>query len=101
MSLEKYIRFSLLLFVLVGIEDKSILYGNITNMITERTGSDFAVDLLEDLGLLEEDSVIKCGTPLDTLTHYLSTKLAIGKFIIIFHSVNIMLLTEGENKLYL
>ncbi|XP_045474801.1 alpha-aminoadipic semialdehyde synthase, mitochondrial [Harmonia axyridis] len=64
---------------LLGIEDRSILYDNITNMITERTGSDSAVDLLEDLGLLEENGVIKCGTPLDTLTQYLSTKLALDK----------------------
>ncbi|KAK9873152.1 hypothetical protein WA026_021385 [Henosepilachna vigintioctopunctata] len=78
---------------LLGIEDNSILYDNITNIISERTGSEFAVDLLEDLGLLDDNSIVKCGTPLDTLTHYLSTKLELGKnerdIVILRHELKI------------
>ncbi|KAL3270243.1 hypothetical protein HHI36_009299 [Cryptolaemus montrouzieri] len=78
---------------LLGIEDNSILYDNITNIIAERTGSDFAVDLLEDLGLLEDHGIVKCGTPLDTLTYYLSTKLALEKherdLVILRHELGI------------
>lgn len=47
--------------------------------ISEETGSDYAVEVLEELGLLDDKSVVKCGSPLDTITHYLSLKLALGK----------------------
>lgn len=64
----------------MGLEDANIFYDNLKNKISERTGTDTAVDILEELGLLDEVKVVKCGTPLDTLTHYLATKLPVGKF---------------------
>lgn len=63
---------------LLGLEDTNIFYENLKSLITERTNSDNAVECLESLGLLEECGVVKMGTPLDTLTHYLSTKLKLG-----------------------
>lgn len=74
------ITWRMLICHLLGLEDHNIFYDNLKSQITERTGSEFAVDLLEELGLLEEKAVIKCGSPLDTLTHYLSTRLFFGKF---------------------
>lgn len=41
----------------------------------ERVNSEERVKAIEDLGLLEEDLVLKLNTPLDTLSHYLSNKL--------------------------
>nr|XP_023029105.1 alpha-aminoadipic semialdehyde synthase, mitochondrial isoform X2 [Leptinotarsa decemlineata] len=79
---------------LLGLEDSNIFYDNLKSKITERTGTETAVDVLEELGLLEEKSVVKCGTPLDTLTHYLSTKLALEKderdIIILRHDVGVL-----------
>lgn len=68
-----------LICYLLGVEDTNIFYDNLKNKIFERTNTEMAVDLLEDLGLLDEKGVVKCSSPLDTLTHYLSTKLAFGK----------------------
>lgn len=65
---------------LLGLNDDNIFYDNLKSKIVEKTGCGFAVDVLEELGLLENSGVVKCGTPLDTLTHYLSKKLAFGKF---------------------
>lgn len=52
-----------------------------------------AVDCLENLGLLDESGVVKMGTPLDTLTHYLATRLALEKYerdiVILRHDVGI------------
>lgn len=73
------ITWRMLICNLLGLENHNIFYDNLKNQIVERTGSEFAVDLLEDLGLLDDHGIIKCGSPLDTLTHYLSTKLALGK----------------------
>lgn len=64
---------------LLGFEDSNIFYENLKNRIVERTGTDLSVDVLEELGLLDEVKVVKCGTPLDTLTYYLSKRLVLGK----------------------
>ncbi|KAL1495088.1 hypothetical protein ABEB36_010561 [Hypothenemus hampei] len=70
-----------LICTLLGVEDANIFYGNLTMHISERTGSDYAVDVLEELGLLEDTNVVKCGSPLDSLTHYLSSRLTLGTCI--------------------
>lgn len=78
---------------LLGLEDTDMFYDNLKNKITERTGSEYAVDILEELGLLDDAGVVKMDTPLDTLTHYLSTKLALGKderdLVILRHEIGI------------
>lgn len=79
---------------LLDVGDTNIFYDNLKTKITERTNSDYAVDLLEDLGLLDDDVyVIKMGSPLDTLTHYLSTRLAYNKnerdLVILRHEIGI------------
>lgn len=70
---------------LLGFEDSNIFYENLKNRIMERTGTDLSVDVLEELGMLEEIKVAKCGTPLDTLTHYLSKRLPLGKFVLLVY----------------
>lgn len=66
---------------MLGLNDDNIFYDNLKSKIVERTQSEFAVEVLEELGLLDSSGVVKCGTPLDTLTHYLSNKLALGKSV--------------------
>ncbi|KAF2879699.1 hypothetical protein ILUMI_26475 [Ignelater luminosus] len=84
---------------LLEFQDCSIMFENLKTRIAEHTGSDFAVELLEELGLLDDVGVIKCGSPLDTLTHYLSTKLNLDKderdLVILRHEIGI---AWPENK---
>lgn len=87
------ITWRMLICNLLGIEDNSIFYDNLVNVINERTDSEGSVELLEELGLLEDKNIVKCNTPLDTLTHYLSTRLELGKnerdLVILRHEVGI------------
>lgn len=82
-----------LLSHILGFEDLSLLHDNLKQKITERTGTEFAVELLEELELLEDKMVIKCDTPLDTLTHYLANRLALGPnerdLVVLRHDVGI------------
>lgn len=64
---------------LLGLHTDDIIYENMKTKIAEHAGSEYAVELLEELGLLDDVGVIKHGSPLDTLTHFLSTKLNVGK----------------------
>ncbi|CAH1999537.1 unnamed protein product [Acanthoscelides obtectus] len=79
---------------LLGLEDDTILLGNLRSKIVERTGSEFSVELLEELGLLDDKLVVKKGTPLDTLTHYLTSKLSLEKderdLVILRHDIGIL-----------
>lgn len=57
--------------------DTDIFYENLRHRLAEQIGVN--VDGLESLGLLEDTPIIKLGTPLDTLSHYLSKRLAFSK----------------------
>ncbi len=64
---------------MLGQIDTNIFYENLKNMILKEFDGDFdQVDAIEGLGLLEEVPVFKLGSPLDTLSHFLSKKLAFG-----------------------
>ncbi len=54
-----------------------MFYENLRTRLAERIG--VSPDGLENLGLLEDTQIIKLGTPLDTLSHYLSKRLAFSK----------------------
>lgn len=58
---------------MLGLSDSDIFYENLRNKLAERIGNS---DGIESLGLLEDVPVVKLGTPLDTLCHYLSKRLA-------------------------
>lgn len=86
---------------LLGLNDDNIFYDNLKSKIVERTGCDFTVEILEELGLLDNSGVVKCGTPLDTLTYYLSNKLALGIFnsqIEIYIKFNDRILLTGKDE---
>jgi alpha-aminoadipic semialdehyde synthase len=57
--------------------DPSIFYENLKTQVAQCVGAG-RVSAIESLGLLEEDLVLKLGTPLDSLSHFLSIKLSIG-----------------------
>lgn len=63
----------------MGNVDPNIFYDNLRNVILkEFEGDSDQLDAVEGLGLLEEVPVFKVDTPLDTLSHFLSKKLAFG-----------------------
>lgn len=64
---------------LLGMTDCSILHENLRQRLAEQIG--VKADGLESLGLLDDTQIVKCGTPLDTLSYYLSKRLAFGKFL--------------------
>jgi alpha-aminoadipic semialdehyde synthase len=53
-----------------------ILLSNLKNLIYERVGNEFRVEAIEKLGLLEDEPIAKLNTPIDTMTYFLSKKLA-------------------------
>jgi hypothetical protein len=66
-----------LVCTLLGVTDPSIFYENLKTRVAKCVGNP-RVRAIESLGLLEEDPVLKLGTPLDSLCHFLSRKLSIG-----------------------
>lgn len=61
---------------LLGMNDSSIFHENLRQRLVDQIGVN--ADGLEDLGLLSNAPIVKCGTPLDTLSYYLSKRLAFG-----------------------
>lgn len=70
-SLQKQLTVNLL-----GSTDSTIFYENLKQRLCERINA--GPDCIENLGLLEDTPVVKLNTPLDTLCHYLSKRLAFG-----------------------
>lgn len=67
---------------LLGMTDSDIFYENLKQRLADQIG--VSPDGLEKLGLLEDTPIVKKGTPLDTLSHYLTQRLAFGRL----HSQN-------------
>lgn len=62
---------------LLGLNDTSIFYENLKQRVAERICTTH--EGIESLGLLDETPVVKLNTPLDTLSNYLSKRLAFGE----------------------
>ncbi|XP_063822481.1 alpha-aminoadipic semialdehyde synthase, mitochondrial [Ostrinia nubilalis] len=77
---------------LLGLMDSSIFYENLRSRLAERIGAAGA-HALESLGLLDDERVLKCNTPLDTVSHYLSKRLQLDKdetdFVVLRHEVGV------------
>ncbi|XP_003487153.1 alpha-aminoadipic semialdehyde synthase, mitochondrial [Bombus impatiens] len=88
------ITWRVLICNLLGLANDNIFYGNLKRKLAEMLNSEESVKAIEDLGLLEEDLVLKLNTPLDTLTHYLSKKLCYDQnerdLVILRHDVGIL-----------
>lgn len=63
---------------LLGMTDTDIFYENLKQRLADQIG--VSPEGLENLGLLQDTPVVKKGSPLDTLSHYLAQRLAFGKF---------------------
>lgn len=62
---------------MLGLTDNSIFYENLRQRLAERVPKH--ADRIEQLGLLDETPVVKLNTPIDTLSNYLSKRLAFGE----------------------
>lgn len=61
---------------LLGMADSSIFHENLLQRLHDQIGVNASG--LESLGLLEDSPIDKHNTPLDTLSNYLSKRLAFG-----------------------
>ena len=79
---------------LLGLANDNIFYENLKRKLVERLNSEDRVQAMEDLGLLEENEVLKLNTPLDTLTYHLSKVLSYKKnerdLVILRHDIDIL-----------
>ncbi|XP_066977946.1 alpha-aminoadipic semialdehyde synthase, mitochondrial [Macrobrachium rosenbergii] len=82
-----------LICTLLGQLDSNIFPDNLRALISERVGDESQLAAIETLGLLQDDSVVKLGTPLDTLSHFLNKKLSIKAgerdMIVLRHEIGI------------
>lgn len=83
---------------MLGLTDASMFYENLKQRLQERVGSH--VDQIEQLGLLDDTPIVKLGTPVDTLSHYLSKRLAFGKCAVLNRRFGV-LFTRHDLLLYL
>ncbi|XP_039287420.1 alpha-aminoadipic semialdehyde synthase, mitochondrial [Nilaparvata lugens] len=78
---------------LVGLSHSDIFYENLLSKVSDCVGVDQLAPL-EDLGILDDHPVIKYNTPLDTLSFYLSNRLAYGEgerdVVILRHELGIV-----------
>lgn len=65
---------------MLGLTDPNMFYENLKKRLSERIS--ISPDCIEQLGLLDDAPVVKMNTPIDTLSYYLSKRLAYGKFIL-------------------
>ncbi|XP_034184998.1 lysine ketoglutarate reductase/saccharopine dehydrogenase [Osmia lignaria lignaria] len=88
------ITWRVLICNLLGLANDNIFYENLKRKLAEMLNSEESVQAIEELGLLEEDLVLKLNTPLDTLTHYLSKKLCFEPnerdLVILRHDIGIL-----------
>lgn len=79
-----------LIINMLGLVDQSIFYENLKTKLADRVGN---ADGIIGLGLLEDQPIVKLVTPLDTLSHFLSKKLAFTDYerdlIILRHEIGI------------
>ncbi|KAI5643420.1 saccharopine dehydrogenase NADP binding domain-containing protein [Phthorimaea operculella] len=85
---------------LLGLTDSSIFYGNLKTRLSERIGAS-GTQAVESLGFLGEDRIVKCGTPLDTISHFLSKRLQLEKdetdFVVLRHEIGVTW-TDGKKE---
>lgn len=66
---------------MLGLTDPSMFYENLKQRLAERIPVN--AEFIEQLGLLDETPVVKLNTPIDTLSNYLSKRLAFGEWLLL------------------
>lgn len=68
-----------LICTLLEINDIDLFYENILSKVADKVGSPF-LDKIVDLGLLTEEPVLKLGSPLDTFSQFIASKLSLSMY---------------------
>ncbi|XP_075230422.1 lysine ketoglutarate reductase/saccharopine dehydrogenase isoform X2 [Lycorma delicatula] len=86
---------------LLGLSDSDIFYENLKGKVSAHIGEEH-LPSIENLGLLDEIPVQKLDSPLDTISHYLSQRLAFGKnerdIVILHHDIGIVWPNDRKEK---
>lgn len=71
----------------------SIFYDNLKEVLLDRLESEKTVKVIEDLGMMSDEPIIKAGSPIDTVSLHLSKQLNYGKherdMILMRHEVTV------------
>jgi len=71
-----------LICTLLDINDIDMFYENMLSKVADKIGPS-VLDKVMDLGLLTEEPVLKLGSPLDTFSQFIASKLSLSAYIII------------------
>lgn len=66
-----------LICTLLDINNIDIFYENLLSKVADKVGPPF-LDKIIDLGLLSEEPVLKLGSPLDTFSQFIASKLSLS-----------------------
>lgn len=66
-----------LICTLLDIDHIDIFYENLLSKVADKIGQAY-LDKVVDLGLLTEEPVLKLGSPLDTFSQFIASKLSLG-----------------------
>lgn len=67
---------------LLEINDIDLFYENILSKVADKVGTPF-LDKIVELGLLTDEPVLKLGSPLDTFSQFIASKLSLSTYHII------------------
>jgi len=71
-----------LICTLLDINDIDMFYENMLSKVADKIGSS-VLDKVMDLGLLTEEPVLKLGSPLDTFSEFIASKLSLSAYMLI------------------
>lgn len=81
-----------LICTLLGLQSSDIFYENLKTKIIDKVGNECLAGI-EQLGLLEDELILKLSSPLDTISNYLRGKLSLSSqerdLIVLHHSITI------------
>lgn len=68
-----------LICTLLDINDIDMFYENMLSKVADKIGTS-VLDKVMDLGLLTEEPVLKLGSPLDTFSQFIASKLSLSEY---------------------
>jgi len=71
-----------LICTLLDINDIDMFYENMLSKVADKIGPS-VLDKVMDLGLLTEEPVLKLGSPLDTFSQFIASKLSLSEYMLI------------------
>ncbi|XP_050421046.1 alpha-aminoadipic semialdehyde synthase, mitochondrial [Adelges cooleyi] len=82
-----------LMCTLLEFNDADIFYENLLSKVGDKIGNSF-VNKVVELGLLLDEPVTKLGSPLDTFSHFIGSKLALSKserdLVVLYHDIEVL-----------